>query len=112
MSWLGRKASEGLDNARPQSAVGKAVVGAAKVVRAVDRAATRDPHNSTGGDPNLCHMRARRRGKECGNRLKTRQQYEQQHCGHHLCANEMTYYQSHPDYNERFDTTHRHVRRW
>jgi len=112
VSYLGRKASEALDNAQPRTALGKAVKGVAKGVRAVDRRIAADPHNHTQGDPSLCHMRARRRGKECGNKLKTDKQFEQGHCGHHICANEHTAYASNPNYNEQWDTTRRVVKRW
>jgi len=112
MSWLGDKASEKLDRAQPKSLLGKAAVATAKGVRAVDRRTGGDPHNKTGGDPTKCHMRARRKGKECNADLKTRRQMEQGHCGHHICAKEHIAYTSHPDYDDRFDTTHRHVKRW
>lgn len=113
MGILGRKASEALDNARPQGLVGKAVVAAAKGVRAVDRKVTTDPHNRTNGDPTLCHMRARKNGKECGNKLTAKQIRNQEgHCGHRICANEYIAYTSDPNFNEYRDSTHRQVKRW
>lgn len=118
MSWAGDKASRALDNAQPQSLLGKAAVAAAKGIRAVDRRTGGDKHNHTQGDPYLCHMRARRKGKECGNKLDTSAKYEQGHCGHHICAKEHTAFTTatdrhgNPLFDERFDTTRRVVKRW
>jgi len=112
LSKHGDYASHRLDAWQPRGIGGRLVKGVAKGVRAVDRATGKDPHNTTDGDPTKCHMRARKNGKECGANLKTRAMMDQGHCGHHICANEYTAYTSNPQYNERFDTTHRQVKRW
>lgn len=112
MSRHGDYASRKLDEWQPRGVGGKIVKGLAQGARAVDRAAGRDPHNRTDGDPTKCHMRARRNGKECNNNLNTAAKLEQGHCGHHVCAKEHTEYTQNPNFNEYMHSTRRVVKRW
>lgn len=111
MSRHGDYASRKLDQWQPNGLGGKIVKGIAQGARAVDRVASRDPHNATDGDPTRCHMRARRNGKECNTKLNDKQQREG-HCGNHVCAKEYIAYTSDPRFNEYRDSTHRQVKRW